>query len=216
MAQARERGRAAPPAKTPAQPTSSAAWSQGKLYQLPSGPIARMRQPGLMATIARGQIPNPIAAQISALLTIAKPAESDEERQANFERNIQAFTAIAELAFVEPRLVLDRAPDYAARRDRPERGRRRRSAVDLLRPGGGSRRRRGRLLRRLKGCRALDAVAQRYGCRPSELVQEGDPTAPTASTRRPPWSASTRNWRSADRSDRMPIRRPRRGQPTAA
>lgn len=101
------------PAEPTAQPTPAAQWSQGTLYRLPgSGHVARIRQPGLMALVAKGQIPNPIAADVTRLLALTEEPKTDEERLELFERNSRAMVEVAALALVEPRLILDRAPSY--------------------------------------------------------------------------------------------------------
>lgn len=87
---------------------------RGDLYLLPgSGLIARLRHPPLTAMAAKvGMIPNPLAEEVLRFLSIDTLAEDDAAKIARFQRNSRVFIEIASLAFVEPRLVLDRPPDY--------------------------------------------------------------------------------------------------------
>jgi len=100
----------APVASAP-QPTPAADWG-AHLYTLPSGKVARLRRPSLLAMIARGSLPNPVAAKLHRLLTSDDVPTSDEERLAQYAKTADTLVEIASLAFVEPRLILDRAPDY--------------------------------------------------------------------------------------------------------
>lgn len=101
-----------------ALPTPADAWRGGQLYRLPSGHCAQLRRPGLMAMLATGQIPNPLAQQVMRLLTVTTTEEiaqrTREQREEALRSNSEAFVAIAELCFVAPRLVTDHPPDYSA------------------------------------------------------------------------------------------------------
>lgn len=103
--------------------TPASAWKRqsqdGELYLLPgSGNIARLRRPSLTAmAVEAGHLPNPLAAEIMDLLTqrsdpLAQP--TPEEQIESFKQNGRAFIKIAQLCFVDPPLVLDRAPNYEA------------------------------------------------------------------------------------------------------
>lgn len=118
------RGRTVP-ANADAQKTVTPAnaWKRqaqdGELYELPgSGNIARMRRPSLTAmAVEAGHLPNPLASEIMQLFAqrgdpLAQP--TPEEQIEAFKQNGLAYIKIAELCFVEPRLVLDRAPNYEA------------------------------------------------------------------------------------------------------
>lgn len=100
----------------PLVPTTAAAWRAGEVYTLPSGYSARLRRPGLMAMLATGQIPNPLAAKVTKLLTLVTTEEiqkrTQEERERALLSNSEAFVAIAALAFIEPKLITDRLPDH--------------------------------------------------------------------------------------------------------
>lgn len=56
-------------------PTSSQEWASGELYRLPSGKVARLKQPGLFGLIAVGYVPNPILTQIAKFFH--SPADPD-------------------------------------------------------------------------------------------------------------------------------------------
>lgn len=114
------------PATTPTPTDDDAstidAWYQeaeeGRKYRLPgSGLIAKLRRPGLTGMITRaGHVPNPISGAVLRLLAkqddpLAKPSE--DEMIAAYLDNAEAFQQIAALAFVYPRLVLDREPNRA-------------------------------------------------------------------------------------------------------
>lgn len=97
------------------QPTPASAWGAA-LYQLPSGRVARLRRPALSALIARGNLPNPIAAKLHRFLSDAasERGTSDAEKLDRYRANIDVLIEIAALAMVEPRLVLDREPQQEA------------------------------------------------------------------------------------------------------
>ncbi len=110
---------ASAPAPTLTRAQQMRALSQrGKLYRLPgSGAVVRLRRPGLTGLIACGNVPNPIAASVLRFLADSpnpgsKP--SPEELREQYEQNSESFVAIASLAFVEPKLILDREPDENA------------------------------------------------------------------------------------------------------
>lgn len=115
------RGRTVPTTDAPKTVTPANAWKrqaqEGELYELPgSGNVARMRRPSLTAmAVDAGHLPNPLATEIMHLLAqrndpLAQP--TPEEQIEAFKQNGRAFIKLAELCFVEPRLVLDRAPNY--------------------------------------------------------------------------------------------------------
>ncbi len=96
-------------------PTPATAWAAGELYRLPSGKVARLRQPGLSAMVARGALPNPVLTDVLRVTLDRTPdAATEEQRHTTYLRNVRVLTEIAALALQEPRLILDRAPDYAA------------------------------------------------------------------------------------------------------
>lgn len=107
------------------QPTTARQWKQtaqdGELYVLPgSGHIARLRRPSLTALAAEaGEIPNPLSIEVMRFLAhadeiggLTRPTEA--QLIVAYEKNARAFVEIAALAFVEPKLILDRDPDYDA------------------------------------------------------------------------------------------------------
>lgn len=97
-------------------PTPAAEWNKGDVYRLPSGKNARLHRPGLMAMLARGLIPNPLADRVARLLTYVTEDETKQrtfdEREEAMRSNIEAFIGIAALCFQDPILVLDRPPNY--------------------------------------------------------------------------------------------------------
>lgn len=100
----------------PIQPTPARAWTQAHVYELPSGHLARLKQPALLALIGTGA-GNPISD--AALLKMRGGSQvpdlrSDTEKLQSIKDNSKVYLEAAALAFVEPRLVLDHAPDYDA------------------------------------------------------------------------------------------------------
>lgn len=89
----------------------------GALYTLPGcGLVARLRRPALHAmAAAAGRIPNPLRREVLRFMasTDSNANTSDDARIAAYEANTAAIIQIAALALVEPKLVLDRDPDYA-------------------------------------------------------------------------------------------------------
>lgn len=107
---------------TPESPTTASAWAAaaaGELYRLPGcGHVARLRRPSLVALAAGPGIPNPIL-RLLALEGITERS-SEAEKLSAYQKQALAFVQVAQLAFVEPRLVIDRAPDVAASEIGPE------------------------------------------------------------------------------------------------
>lgn len=100
-------------------PTSAKAWrkqsQEGELLRLPgSGNIARVRRPGLSAMVARaGKVPNQLSEQVVRFHTgEQRDAKNDSDRLELVRQNNAAVIEVAALMLVEPKLVLDREPDY--------------------------------------------------------------------------------------------------------
>lgn len=104
----------------PTQPTPAQEWHkpQGDLYRLPgSGNVARLRRPSMLAMAAKaGHIPNPLTDEVRRFLATTQDADKMSEAQQinSYEKNVKAYVQIAALAFVEPKLILDREPNYSA------------------------------------------------------------------------------------------------------
>lgn len=101
--------------------TSASAWraaaQEGELYRLPgSGHIARLRRVSFYALALAGAKVNPLAESI--LKRMRGKAENEKDspsrRAAALAESAEAMHAAAALVFVEPRVVIDRAPDYDA------------------------------------------------------------------------------------------------------
>jgi len=107
-----------PPAKTEATPAS--VWKRqardGELYRLPgSGNVVRLRRPGLSAMAAKvGHIPNPLSREVLRLMSGAETQPSEDAKIEGFEKSARAYIELAALCFVEPKIVMDRAPNYDA------------------------------------------------------------------------------------------------------
>jgi len=91
----------------PAATTPAAEWGAADLYRLPSGNIARLKRPALLAMAVNGLIANPYLRRfLVGRDSLAQPSE--EERWRIYEENARGFLACAELCLVEPRLAVDR------------------------------------------------------------------------------------------------------------
>lgn len=97
------------PATPPADaPTPADAWGAADLCRLPSGHVARLRRPALMAMAVGGMITNPY---LQRMLAGRDVALDDAARWKTYAENARGFLACAELCLVEPRLALDRPPE---------------------------------------------------------------------------------------------------------
>lgn len=110
------KGRTPPPAEHEAQrATPAAAWRAGELIQLPgSGYTARLRKPSLRALLHAGKVPSALVDSVYRLVQglIATPEQTPEQQREKFFADSAAFVYVASQCFVEPRLVIDRPPDY--------------------------------------------------------------------------------------------------------
>jgi hypothetical protein len=90
--------------------------TEGELYELPGcGLVARLARPGLMGLVGAGATANPVLSpELLRMMSLDKTPASDEERLEKFERDVRAYREVAARCFVEPRLVLDREPNYDA------------------------------------------------------------------------------------------------------
>jgi len=88
-------------------PTPAAQWGQDALYRLPSGHVARLRRPSLMAMAVNGLIGNPY---LKRLLSGSDTALTDADRWERYDQNARGFVACAELCLIEPKLAVDRPP----------------------------------------------------------------------------------------------------------
>jgi hypothetical protein len=88
----------------------------GQLVELPSGLVARLRMPPILATTARiGYVPNPLSDAVLKELFLEPAAEeTPEAKLAGQERYNRAQIEVAALKLAEPRLMLDRDPNYDA------------------------------------------------------------------------------------------------------
>lgn len=108
------RGRKTPaPAPAP-EPTPASEWNKTGLYQMPSGNVAKLRRPGVLATAAASNGRNLVtdAALLKLKIDGAAPT-TDAERAAIIRANCEAYCEVARLCFVEPRISVVE-PDYAA------------------------------------------------------------------------------------------------------
>lgn len=97
-------------------PTPASAFRRAGLYRLPgSGHTVRLRWPGLRALALAGEITNPLAQSLRRLLAGADATREQPDETAAIElwrTNSTAFLVVAERCLDEPRLILDRSPDY--------------------------------------------------------------------------------------------------------
>lgn len=86
----------------------------GVVYVLPGcGLAAKLRRPGLIGLVGAGATGNPaLSPELLRMMTLTERPPTEEERIADFERNAKAYREVAARAFVEPKMVLDAAPNY--------------------------------------------------------------------------------------------------------
>lgn len=104
-----------PTSATPA--TEWAAMAEGEMLRLPgSGKWARLKKVPILAMIAfAGKAPNKLADEVLRFNAISANRNANEQQQVEeYKKNSRAFLRMAEMVFVEPRLVIDREPDFTA------------------------------------------------------------------------------------------------------
>ena len=109
-----EQSTAGEPPAVPTEPTSAASWSIGGLYRLPSGNVARLSRPSLLALAAAGRIPNPLEDEILRFVALGGADETkltEAQQMARYQEHARVFVRVAARALLEPKLILDRAPD---------------------------------------------------------------------------------------------------------
>lgn len=118
---AARRSASAPQASTPEpapqpQVTPAHAWNLEGLYELPSGNIARLKRPGVLALASMSNGHNLISdAVLSRVNEAADAPTTPEERAAVIRRNGAVYSAVARLVFVAPRIVPEGVePKYEA------------------------------------------------------------------------------------------------------
>jgi hypothetical protein len=112
---ATRRNRTTKPAQpsAPVIPTTASAWNGMGLYRLPSGNVAKLKRPGVLAAASISNGRNLISdAVLTRLHTDSAAPQTDEERAAVIRSNGASYAEIAKLCFVEPRIVDE--PDYEA------------------------------------------------------------------------------------------------------
>jgi len=88
--------------------TSAAEWRKsqqvGQVIELPSGAVARLVRPHLLALVKTGQIPDLLSAQVSELFGTSKtPAEV--QAGISPESMIELINITSKLAFIEPKIT---------------------------------------------------------------------------------------------------------------
>lgn len=99
--------------------TSAEEWrtsqEAGQLVKLPSGKVARLARPHLLALIKTGQIPDPLSAQVMGLFNGKNPAEIQEN--INAEDMLTLINTTVRVAFIEPKVADDPGPDEISTND---------------------------------------------------------------------------------------------------
>lgn len=114
---ARTKGRAAPSAEPTV--TSAAEWKKraaGEPQTLPSGPTVRLRRASVLA-LASQHAPNPFLRPVLTFYADVAQNLADIDQMEPPERlkaHAEIYLGVAYADLVEPRLVLDREPDYDA------------------------------------------------------------------------------------------------------
>lgn len=97
-------------AKKPNAPTHAREWKTGGLYQLPSGNIAQLRRPSLLA---RATMPGKLERKVLRFIALETPRLVPEDEQLRlYIANSEVYIAVAAATLVSPRLILDREPNY--------------------------------------------------------------------------------------------------------
>lgn len=87
---------------TPSEATTASGWFRPpatEVMELPSGNVARLRRPSVLAMMKTGQIPNPL---IEAAAAVASGTASPD-----YQRTAELIDFLTAAAFVEPRVVLE-------------------------------------------------------------------------------------------------------------
>lgn len=96
-------------AKPLAKATTAKHWKTGGLYQLPSGNIAQLKRPSLLA---RATMPGRLEQKVLRHIALETPRQLSEKQQLDlYVANSEAYLAVAAAALVSPRLILDGEPD---------------------------------------------------------------------------------------------------------
>jgi hypothetical protein len=96
-------------AKQPTKATPARQWKTGGLYQLPSGNIAHLKRPSLLA---RATMPGKLEQKVLRFIVLETPRMiSEEDHIRLYVANSEAYLAVAAATLVSPRLILDRQPD---------------------------------------------------------------------------------------------------------
>lgn len=94
--------------------TDAAEWREsqrvGQLVELPSGKVARLTRPHMLALAKTGQIPDPLSAQVMEMFSGKKsPAETKDSISP--EDMLALINITCKIAFVEPKIADDPGPD---------------------------------------------------------------------------------------------------------
>lgn len=110
-----KQGRAVPAGVSPASAWRRMA-QEGELYRLPgSGLVMRLKRPGLTALARKvGHIPNPLSREVLRLMSAAEKPAGEDAAVESFQRSAQAYGEAFALCAVEPKVILDREPNYEA------------------------------------------------------------------------------------------------------
>jgi hypothetical protein len=93
------------------KPTPAREWGKAQAYQLPSGNIARLKRPAVLALARNGH--NPVSnAVLLELYDRKDQPKTPDEKLEQIKANSQKYLEVLALTFVEPRLVIDREPNY--------------------------------------------------------------------------------------------------------
>jgi hypothetical protein len=105
--------------------TPASAWkarATGEIVELPSGATVRIRRPSLFALARTGNIPNPLAAAVIRYLAVTDETEivTPDQQARSYQENATVYASIAAVSLTEPRVILDRIPDYDGGEIAPE------------------------------------------------------------------------------------------------
>lgn len=104
--------------------TPASTWkarATGEINELPSGAMVRIRRPSILALARTGNIPNPLAVAVIRHLVVDEAETITADQQVkSYQDNAMVYASIAAVSLTEPRIILDRIPDYDSGEIAPE------------------------------------------------------------------------------------------------
>jgi hypothetical protein len=93
------------------KPTPAKEWGKVHAYLLPSGNIARLKRPSVLALASNGHNPVSMAVMLELYSKKDQP-QTDDEKLVQIKATSRKYLEVLALTFVEPKLVIDKEPNY--------------------------------------------------------------------------------------------------------